>query len=248
MQLITLGTSHGMCEKGRYCTASLLQVNKAYYLFDCGAPVVGLMKNLDLDVTSIKCAFITHLHEDHVGCLPNLYGAFSVYYPRYDLKIFMPTKNGIDGFKNWMHTLYANVEENKNIQFSLVNEGIVYEDENISVTALYTHHLKQEIDSIYRSFAYIIEAEGKRILITGDMDCNFYDFPNLVKNTEFDFILSEFVHFNDIEKAVDHFAMAKTKRIAFHHYYPGKYTKLDCFSDRIKAPFSFAKDEEIFEI
>ena len=57
MKLYTLGTSHGATEVGRACSANLLEVGGAYYLFDCGGNTEGKMTDLSLPIEKIRAAY-----------------------------------------------------------------------------------------------------------------------------------------------------------------------------------------------
>ena len=48
-------------------------------------------------------------------------------------------------------------------------DGVVYEDENIRVTALHNTHLKENAETGWHSYSFLIEAEGKRIVYSGDV-------------------------------------------------------------------------------
>ena len=51
----------------------------------------------------------------------------------------------------------------------LVSDGLVFEDENIRVTALHNDHLREADTEDWHSYSYLIEAEGKRIVFSGDV-------------------------------------------------------------------------------
>ncbi len=69
MELTFFGTSHGAPEVGHFCSGTLLETAGASYLIDCGAPVDALMINKGKRFEDLKAVFLTHMHEDHVGCL-----------------------------------------------------------------------------------------------------------------------------------------------------------------------------------
>ena len=106
MKIITLGTSHGATEPGRFCSGNLLIVGDAYYLIDCGAPVEGMMTNMGLPIKNMKAVFITHMHEDHAGTLSAIAKRFLVYQQDTHIHMFLPEQKGIDAFDNWLTTLH----------------------------------------------------------------------------------------------------------------------------------------------
>ena len=50
-----------------------------------------------------------------------------------------------------------------------ISDGVIYEDENVKVSALHNCHLGDADALGWHSFSFLIEAEGKRIVCTGDV-------------------------------------------------------------------------------
>ena len=47
--------------------------------------------------------------------------------------------------------------------------GVLFTDENMKVTAFHNLHLGEPVDGIWKSFMFLIEAKGKRIVYSGDI-------------------------------------------------------------------------------
>lgn len=212
MKIHTLGTSHGATEKGRSCSINLFEVNGSYYLFDCGGAVEEKMTDADLPIKSIKAIFVSHMHADHICSIPAIAKRFTVYIGDRSLNIFLPEQSGITALRSWLTAMHL-PRINELLSFEIVNEGKVFEDENIKVTAIATKHID---NGRYPSYAYIIEAEGKRVLYTGDLSCNFIDYPTVLFEQDFDTVLSELVHFN-VEENADLLSKTRTNRVIFTH-------------------------------
>lgn len=240
MKIITLGTSHGACEKNRFCSGTLLISNGVAYLFDCGGAVEGSMTNLGIPTHIIKAAFISHLHEDHVGTLSSLAKKFAIYHNSYKTNFFLPEENGVEGFKNWLKTIH--VPLNDALSFGTVKEGKVYEDENISVSAIPTQHING-VDT----FAYDITCEGKRLIYTGDLTNDFVDFPKVAFTEDFDLIISEFTHCS-IDTMFKVVGSARTKQVVFTHIHPHDTKVVLEAAAKLPFPTTFAKDGQEFEI
>lgn len=240
MKIITLGTSHGACEKNRFCSGTLLLTNGAAYLFDCGGAVEGTMTNLDIPTHIIKATFISHMHEDHVGTLSSIAKKFAIYHNSFKTKFFLPEENGVEGFKNWLKTIH--IPLNDALSFGTVKEGKVYEDENISVCAIPTMHIAG-----VPTFAYEVECEGKKIIYTGDLTNDFGDFPKVAFEENFDLIISEFTHCS-IQTMLNVVGQSKTKKVIFTHIYP--HDEAPVLEATKKMPFdvTFAKDGQEFNI
>ena len=66
------------------------------------------------------------------------------------------------------------------------------------------------------TFAYLVEAEGKRVVFTGDLAGDFHDYPRLILEQECDLVVCELTHY-PVEKAIPTLKKSKTKKIIFSH-------------------------------
>ena len=243
MRLYTLGTSHGRTEVGRACSAHLLEVNGAYYLFDCGGDVECKITNLEIPFDDIRAVFITHMHEDHVGTLSSVVKRFC-HYNKTDsrLTVHMPEQQGIDVFKKWFEAMHMRLSDK--VEYKLVEEGDIYSDENITVSAIPTLHMQ---NGEFPSYAYAVRTEDKKFLYTGDLNGSFSDYPQTAFEQDFDAILCELVHFN-VEKNLDTIIKSRTKRIIFTHTKPAKILEIQANADKFPFEMDIAEDGKAYEI
>jgi len=244
MKLYTLGTSHGAAEIGRMCSGNLLEVNGAYYLFDCGGSVEGKMTNMELPISKIRAVFITHMHEDHVGSLSAIAKRFLAYMNKEkSVGLYLPEQNGIVAFQNWMRALHLEPDESI-VSFSLVQAGKIYRDDNITVTAIPTAHV---VCGKFPSFAYVIATQNKKFLYTGDLAFDFHDYPDILLKEEFDAVLCELVHFN-LEMNLDTILKTKTKKMIFTHMNLSKAAQVKEKEAIFPFEVRIAEDDMCFEI
>ena len=243
MKLITLGTSHGATELNRSCSGNLFEINGCYYLFDCGCNVESKMTNLGLPIDKIKVVFISHMHEDHVGNLSSIFKRFSYYMKGEKVTFYLPEKDGITAFKNWTKALHL-PDAQDIVSINLINEGVIYSDENVTVTAIPTKHLN---NGDIPSYAFMLETKDRLVLYTGDLSGSFKDYPMVAYERDFDLILSELVHFN-VENNLEDIIKSKTKKIVFTHYLDCKVNSIMDNLDKFKFEVEIAKDEDVFEI
>ncbi len=125
----------------------------------------------------------------------------------------MTEQQGVDALRTYLLSA-VNTLDDERIRMHAFTSGKIYEDENITVTAIPTDHMNGE----HPSYAFMIEGDGKRIFFTGDMHCGSPDdFPMLAKELPSELIVSEFVHFCK-DTLLPHLQACKTKRVLFNHY------------------------------
>ena len=210
MKIKFWGTAAGLAEKGRYCTSVLIETSGNYYILDFGAPVEYLIKNDGIDMSKIKAGFITHMHTDHAASLTSfakLYAEFTnfIYAPA-SVDIFMPS--GIDAFKSWLDALNLSMSDRMTI--TKINEGTFYDDGNLKVSAIPTDHMKAIGQPTY---AFVFEAEGKKVLFTGDLAGDFHDFPI---GEHYDLIVCELAH-GDVKSVERCVRESDCERVIFYH-------------------------------
>lgn len=244
MRIYTLGTSHGATEKGRACSATLLEVNKIYYLLDCGGNVEEKMTDMELPIENIKSVFISHMHEDHVGTLSSIVKRFTVYLNKEEpLEIYFPETAGLEAFENWINALHFPVLKNK-ISLKLSKASNIYYDGNISVKSIPTKHIE---NGKFPSFAYVVRTADKKILYTGDLSPNFSDYPEILFEEEFDAVICELVHFN-FEENINTLIKTKTKKMIFTHLSLENIPKIKAAEHLFDFEINIAEDGKCFEI
>ena len=243
MKLYTLGTSHGATEVGRACSSNLITVGDALYLFDCGGNTEGKMTDMNLPIDKIRAVFITHMHEDHVGTLSAIVKRF-VHYHREatPVQLYLPEEAGISAFQQWLSALHISIGERAS--FHLVECGKIYQDENITVTAISTEHLGH---IGFPSFAYMIETKDKKMLYTGDLSGDFHDYPQILFEEEFDAVLCELVHFK-VANNLDTIIKTKTKQLIFTHLAPRNIPVIHAAEEKFPFSVKIAEDCASFEI
>ncbi len=250
MKLWTLGTSHGHAEKGRSCTASLLQVGGSNYLIDCGGSFEAMMYDHGLSFGDLRAVFITHMHGDHVGSIGSVIKHFDVYRrqkhfdPERSVRLYLPEQEGIDGLKVWSRAMHLNPDD-EHIGFSLIRPGLLYEDDRIRVTAIPTEHIE---NGRFPSFGFKIEAEGKSILFTGDLAGDFHDYPAILFEEDFDCVIAELTHFN-ASANLETICHTRTKHMIFHHVIARNLAAVRALPDgTFPFPVDIAGDGNCFSI
>jgi len=176
MKLHFLGTCAGtepMPDRRHQSTA--IETDGDLYFFDAGGGCSTTAHIMGLDLLSVKKVVISHVHMDHIGGLGNLFWNIrklkhmknmQTKYEAVDL--YIPEMKTWDGYTK----ILTNTESkfsNMKINAHQIQDGVVFSDGNMKVTAFHNRHLGTPADGVWRSFTYLIEAEGKRLVYSGDL-------------------------------------------------------------------------------
>ena len=166
----------------RMGSAYLVLANDTPYLFDFGSGVVRRVAALSsewggnfskLNVTQLEYAFLSHIHSDHTLGLADLIITPWIMGRDKPLKIFGPeaAKDMADHIiKSYQpdidYRIYGTQPQNDKgykAIFTSIEEGVIYEDKNIMVTAFLNDH-----GDLAESYGFLIQTDEKTILISGD--------------------------------------------------------------------------------
>ena len=186
MKITFLGTSHGFNEPGRFCSSAVVTVDGKHYVIDAGAPIMGLLPTRGFSYSAVAGIFITHNHSDHfLGLVEFIrqiegFGEFegihvNVHvpeeFPSAAINVFnfgdpagkpVPLPGGA----------HTRKDPGRRIDFITYPdpESVIFDDGKVKITAIPNMH-------IAHSHSFLIEAEGKRVVFSGDMKRDFPDYP-----------------------------------------------------------------------
>jgi len=216
MKITFLGTSHGVPEKNRRCSCTMIQVGSNIYFVDMGINALEELKNYDLDSKDVKAVFITHNHCDHTGGLYPFLAGLNCWWHRFsNTAIYLPApKDELINAMGQMKMATGGTDPNFKNEFIEIEAGQIYDDGLLKVTAFRTKHCEV-------SYAFLFEAEGKRAFLSGDMSYKGPkdDFPVEILEKENDLLVLESAHFDapDLLEVFDG-KENDIKRIRFTHY------------------------------
>ena len=172
-----LGTCSGTEPfEGMHHTSFIIEAGGNVYWFDAGENCsrTAFLKGVEmLDVHSV---FISHPHLDHIGGIFNL--LFNIQKMRYVKK--QEQKNGKTNFFLPSSTLWQRICDVacdgvpaffKSIKTSasVIKDGVIFENGDIKVSAIHNTHMGIPEDGEWKSYSFLIEVCGKKIVYSGDI-------------------------------------------------------------------------------
>ena len=225
MKITFLGTSHGITEKNQFCSSALISTGGKHYLVDAGAPVLTLLKNHDIPLTDVAGVFITHSHHDHFMGLCTLTQQINEFsqFEGVSFPVFVPDAEdyhrmfeflfGSPAFHGRLaYTVYGGLTDPHGDRSRRIS-AVIFDDGNLKVTAI-------PVDHYQNAHAFLLEAEGKRAVFTGDLVEGMPDYPKVITETETDLVVTEGAHTKlNKPEVMDLLKSSRTKTLVITHRY-----------------------------
>lgn len=188
MYAILLGTGFPRPDAERAGPSTAIVVGEKVFLVDAGRGVMMRLAGAKLGPKNIRAVFLTHLHSDHIDGLPDVFHSTWQFGRSTPFELYGPTgtQELVDGIMKFyaadIHIRRDLTEKlpaaGATIDLHIVREGVVYQDDDVRVTAFLVDHAPVELAFGYR-FDCIGKniSPGKSIVISGDTRPN----ENLIK-------------------------------------------------------------------
>ena len=238
MKITFLGTADGKPRKGHHQSATMVEIGERIYLFDAGAPVVDILLDADKNLEKIKGFFNTHAHSDHLNGLPSLMEA-ALWKKETDYDLYLAEEETITLMEAILpYTTCTPIPKDRLRMHTITGAGLVSDDGYLRVTAIPNAHMGER-----PSYSFLIEGEGKRVLLTGDMSylLGKGDFP--VVDGELDLLITEMAHFSDVELA-PYLEKSNAKMVAIHHYQERRLPEIANLTGEGRFPFPVLRAED----
>jgi ribonuclease BN (tRNA processing enzyme) len=245
MKITFIGTSHGVPGPDRYCQSIFIETDHSSYIVDAGAPVINWMLANGRDLSKLKAVFVTHTHGDHTSGLYSLLDLASWYYKDMDFDVYLTEQVFIDATTQLMTACFGstNFFPNDRVRLRLIESLDVYQDSELKVTAFPTNHMKNR-----PAYGFLLEADGKKVYISGDLSGSLDDYPAFLNESEVDILVIECAHF-PAERLLNKLCECKAKRIMPVHVWTlDKYDILKDAASEIPGALILPNDNDWYEV
>lgn len=236
MRITFFGSSHGVPEPSRRCSSTLIEIGEKKYLVDLGTNAIELLVTRGVAVESINTIFVTHMHGDHSNGLIPFIDLCNWYYKKANPDICLPApmEKTVGAIESW---LGANGCKMREFKFHEITNGFVWDDGTLKLTAFQTKHTSM-------SFAFLLEAEGKRVLMTGDLSHKGPedDFPTSVLEEPLDLAICESAHFPATKYLPIFKGCENLRALCITHYIPGNISSIAEVASDLDIPVITAND------
>ncbi|NES85939.1 MAG: MBL fold metallo-hydrolase, partial [Moorea sp. SIO2B7] len=139
MEITFLGTSSGVPTRSRNVSSVAIRLPQRaeVWLFDCGEGTQHQLLRSELKISQLKRIFITHMHGDHIFGLMGLLASCGLAGDAQPIDIYGPA--GLEEYLNAC-SKYSYTHLSYRIQVHLVKPGVLYEDEEFTVSCEQLKH------------------------------------------------------------------------------------------------------------
>ena len=239
MRVLIFGSGSGIPIIGHFNESVLIEVDGSSYLFDAGEPIAATMHTRTLldfygvsdrfqadtpkvDIYSIRSIFISHFDADHVSGLPMLLQVMHLwrkrgedfrFKPENKLALYLP-EEAMKPFRDFIQALHLS-KLRYELEILPVEEGEFYVDEMAKVIAFKNTHIKDG-----DSHSFLLRAEGKRVVYSGDLGNELEVLPLLENGA--DLVIVECAHFSP-ERLFQALEGREIEKLVVNHIHPRLY-------------------------
>ena len=182
-RLITLGTAAGPPPRAhRAQSSNLLIVNDIPYVIDAGDGAARRLAKAGINAREVGTIFITHHHDDHTAGLGTLMSVAWDQNRTKPIHVYGPprTEELVKAAVQYF-SISAEIrisDGGRTVPLSQVffghnvGTGVIYEDDNIKVSAVENTHFCFHADKRHKSYSYRFETADRVIVVTSDTGPN----------------------------------------------------------------------------
>jgi ribonuclease Z len=222
LKVTLLGTGNPRPRIDRFGPSILVEAGKETLLFDCGRGATIRLSQAGVPFSSITALFLTHLHSDHVVGIPDLWLTGWIMGRKAPLRVWGPagtiemTKHLEEAYSFDVH-VRRDVDEKLDAQGAVliakdIDEGVVYENNGVKVTAFLVDH-----GLVKPALGYRVDYQGHSMVLSGDTRPS----DNLVKFAKStDVLVHEVFDPEAYREVVNTMTPEQRRRVQNHHTTP----------------------------
>jgi ribonuclease Z len=222
LKVTLLGTGTPAPIMGRFGPSILVEAGGQKLLFDCGRGATQRIEQLKVPFAQVDALFLTHLHSDHVVGIPDLWLTGWIRGRTIPLRVWGPA--GTKEMMSHLEQAYQfdihirrDVDEKMPAQGVAVlakdiEQGVVYENGGIKVTAFEVDH-----GPVKPAFGYRVDFAGHSVALSGDTRFS----ENLIRFSEgVDVLIHEVMDPDTFRLKNPSTSPERAQRILGHHTTP----------------------------
>ncbi len=172
VRVTLLGTGSPELRMDRFGPSILVEAGEKKLLFDCGRGAAQRIEQVRIPFPDIDALFLTHLHSDHVVGIPDLWLTGWIRGRKAPLRVWGPagTREMMSHLKEaFQFDIRIRQEEGKlpaqgvDVAARDIEQGIVYDEAGIKVTAFAVDH-----GVVKPALGYRVDFAGHSVVLSGD--------------------------------------------------------------------------------
>lgn len=162
---------------GMHHCSLVLETAGQYYWFDAGEGCAFTAHTSGMNVLNTRAIFVSHPHIDHIGGLANLFQCMKKLISRgcgqmihdNQVDVYFPDMPTLQAIKLVADSGNPNAPKHFELLEHAISDGVLFQDEHVTVTALHNRHMNEDGSRGWHSYSFLMEAEGKKIVFSGDV-------------------------------------------------------------------------------
>jgi len=222
LKVTLLGTGSPRPTISRFGPSILVEAGNQKLLFDCGRGSTQRLYQLKIPFAEVTTLFLTHLHSDHTIGIPDLWLTGWVMGRNAALRVWGPA--GTKEMMAHLEQAYAfDVHIRRDVDTKLpgegavvvardIDEGVVYDDAGLKVTAFLVDH-----GPVKPALGYRIDFAGRSVTLSGDTSFS----ENLIHFAHgTDVLIHEVIDPEAYREVVNTFTAEQRQKVIEHHTTP----------------------------